>query len=147
MENITDEEFVEICKNSTSMRSACTKLGMSFTTFKRKAIKLNCYKTNQSGKGLNKKPPKKFDLKSILNGDYPDYQSNKLRKRLIDEKIKTESCECCSLSEWLNKPIKLELHHIDGNKKNNFLDNLMLLCPNCHSFTDTYRGKNIGLRK
>jgi hypothetical protein len=52
-------------------------------------------------------------------------------------------CECCNNTEWLGKPITIELEHIDGNNKNNAKENLKLLCPNCHSQTETWRGKNI----
>ncbi len=53
-------------------------------------------------------------------------------------------CECCGLTEWLNKPITLELHHIDGDKENNLDENLQLLCPNCHSLTENWRkNKNL----
>ena len=52
-------------------------------------------------------------------------------------------CECCGLSEWLNQPITLEVHHKDGDRLNNVLENLELLCPNCHSYTENWRGKNI----
>lgn len=51
-------------------------------------------------------------------------------------------CECCNNTEWLGNQIKLEVHHIDGNPSNNDCDNLQLLCPNCHSFTPNYCGKN-----
>lgn len=51
-------------------------------------------------------------------------------------------CEECGLTEWLNKPITLELEHIDGDNRNNAKDNLKLLCPNCHSYTDTWKGRN-----
>ncbi len=51
-------------------------------------------------------------------------------------------CECCSLTEWLDRPITLELEHSDGDRENNTKDNLKLLCPNCHSQTPTWkRGK------
>ena len=49
----------------------------------------------------------------------------------------------CGCIEWLGNPINLEVHHKDGNHYNNDLDNLQLLCPNCHSYTDSYCGKNI----
>lgn len=49
----------------------------------------------------------------------------------------------CGNTEWLDKHIPLELHHINGNHKDNRLSNLQLLCPNCHALTDNYRGKNI----
>lgn len=52
-------------------------------------------------------------------------------------------CESCGLEVWLEKTIPLEVHHKDGNNQNNDPDNLELLCPNCHAFTDYYRGKNI----
>jgi hypothetical protein len=44
---------------------------------------------------------------------------------------------------WNGKELQLELHHVDGNRNNHSLDNLMLLCPNCHSQTDTFRARNI----
>jgi len=53
-------------------------------------------------------------------------------------------CSCCGISEWGGKPITLELDHVDGNSENNHENNLRLLCPNCHSQTDTYGGKNRG---
>ncbi len=140
---ITDEDFIKICNDSISMASACAKIGLQFSTFKRKAIKLGCYKTNQSGKGINKKYAHRYELDDILNGNHPEYQSNKLRKRLIKDGIKNSHCELCNIDTWLDLPIKLELHHIDGNKYNNSIDNIQLLCPNCHSYTDNYRGKNI----
>ncbi|MBK6998271.1 MAG: HNH endonuclease [Lewinellaceae bacterium] len=52
-------------------------------------------------------------------------------------------CENCDLTEWLASPIPLELHHKDGNRYNNAIENLLLLCPNCHALTDNYRAKNI----
>lgn len=71
---------------------------------------------------------------------------NKYKRLLIESQ--GYKCDECSISEWHSKPITLELEHIDGNNRNNSLDNLRLLCPNCHSQTSTFRGKNIdkGLR-
>lgn len=72
------------------------------------------------------------------------YQSNKLRKLLLNGKIKPHQCEMCGLSDWLGDPIPLELDHINGDKHDNRLHNLRIICPNCHATTDTYRGRNIG---
>ena len=58
-------------------------------------------------------------------------------------KIREHRCECCGLSEWNELPITLQAHHIDGDKTNNALENLQLLCPNCHSQTDNFGSKNI----
>jgi len=63
------------------------------------------------------------------------------KKYLIEER--GHRCECCGLNEWMNNPITLELEHVDGDNKNNVKDNLKLLCPNCHSYTETWRGRNI----
>ena len=86
----------------------------------------------------------KIELTSILEGNHPSYQTNKLRIRLIKEGIKSHECECCGVTKWLDNPISLELDHIDGNRNNHKLSNLRILCPNCHSQTSTYRGKNVG---
>ena len=99
------------------------------------------YSGNQSGKGFSKKA-NGMTLVEYLNKSI-DIQSNKVRKKLLQEGYKEHHCERCGLTEWLGQPIPLELHHIDGDKNNNTLENFQLLCPNCHAFTDSYRGKNI----
>ena len=75
----------------------------------------------------------------LFNGEKLHIQT--LRKLLLGDV--DSCCELCNTSEWLGSPITLEIHHIDGNNKNNELSNLQILCPNCHSQTDNYRAKNI----
>ena len=69
--------------------------------------------------------------------------SPKTLKRFL---IKTHGNKCwtCNITEWNKKPIVMDLEHIDGNSQNNDLNNLALICPNCHSQTSTYKGKNKG---
>ena len=62
-------------------------------------------------------------------------------KQLID--IRGHQCECCKNTQWLNKPINLEVHHKNGNKCDCTENNLQLLCPNCHSYTDNFGSKNL----
>lgn len=64
-------------------------------------------------------------------------------KNYLYEKV-GKFCSICGLKDWLNKEIVLILDHIDGNSENCSLDNLRLLCPNCDSQTDTFKGKNKG---
>lgn len=66
--------------------------------------------------------------------------SAKLKTKLLRDGIKTERCERCGLTEWLGFAIPLELHHINGNKYDNRLDNLILLCSNCHSLEPNNKG-------
>lgn len=65
-----------------------------------------------------------------------------IRKLILEER--QHMCEMCGNSEWLGKPITLEVDHVDGNSSNNTRANLRLLCPNCHSTTDTYKSRNKG---
>ncbi len=67
-----------------------------------------------------------------------------LKSRLIKEGLKGESCEICGLGEWLGRPLGLELHHVNGRGNDNRLENLQLLCGNCHSQTDNWGGRGIG---
>ncbi|MFN4145246.1 MAG: HNH endonuclease signature motif containing protein [Runella sp.] len=139
-----EENFINVCNSSKSMAKAALELKMNYKTLCFHAKRLRCFKSNQSGKGCSKKPSKiPVDIQEIFNGNYVTYQSNKLKKRLLKENFKQHLCESCGLAKWLDNPIPLELHHVDGNRLNNSLTNLKLLCPNCHAFTENYRAKNI----
>jgi len=66
-----------------------------------------------------------------------------IKTRLLREGLKENRCEICGLSEWLGKPLSLELHHVNGHGNDNRLENLQLLCGNCHSQTDNWGGRGI----
>lgn len=59
--------------------------------------------------------------------------THRLKLKLIKDGIKEAKCEICGLSEWQGKPIPLELHHKNGNHYDNTLENLEIVCPNCHA--------------
>jgi hypothetical protein len=69
-----------------------------------------------------------------------------VKSRLLMAGVKDQRCEGCGLTDWLGAPISLELHRVNGDGDDNRLLNLRLLCPNCHSQTDTWGGRNKGRR-
>ncbi len=88
-----------------------------------------------NAKSDNKHKGKSFKKKGIdeycFNGS--KVNSHKLKRVLIRDGIKEEKCEMCGISEWMGHPVVLELDHIDSNHNNNELENLQILCPNCHA--------------
>lgn len=78
-------------------------------------------------------------FQKTTNINFSSSKKESIKKNLIS--LRGYKCECCGLEEWQGKLISLELHHIDGDRYNNELNNLQLLCPNCHSQTPNYRGK------
>jgi 5-methylcytosine-specific restriction endonuclease McrA len=65
-----------------------------------------------------------------------------LKERLLQAGLKDGTCERCGIAEWRDQAISLALHHINGDRLDNRIENLELLCPNCHSQTDTFSGRN-----
>ena len=92
------------------------------------------------GWNVNNSPSDIKPIEKYLNNEIP-ITSYKLKKRLLKEGLKKQKCEICNLSEWNDSIIPLELHHINGNNKDNSLSNLQMLCPNCHALTDNYRNR------
>lgn len=148
--NVSEEQIIEAIKKSTNMSEAARLVNMPFMTFRKKSQKLGLYKPNQSRKGVKRLSSEykqvTIPLDEILNGLHPFYKTYNLKNRLIKEGLKSEKCEgenCNVNSIWNGKLLKLHLDHIDGNSENHKLNNLRILCPNCHSQTDTYAGKNV----
>ena len=136
------EEILEWIDENKSKAYISKELKCKQETLNKYLIQMGIeYKRNQSGKGMTKNYKNKWTLKEYLQNS-SDIQTNKVKKKILEEGIKEYKCECCGLTTWLNQPIPLELHHIDGDRTNNKIENYELLCPNCHAFTDSYRGKN-----
>lgn len=141
------EDVIFACNNSGSMVKAAESLQIPYKTFIRIAKKLGCYKPNQGGKGyIKQSPSSKIDIKDILEGNHPQYLSSKLRIRLLKEGFKSHQCEICGITEWNGKPAPLELDHINGNNSDHRLENLRVICPNCHHQTETHSCKKSSLK-
>jgi len=100
------------------------------------------YKGNQGEKGTKKSWNKK-SIYEYLKKDGLFITTHYLKQRLIKENIKECKCERCKREKWLGKNIPLELHHKDGNRYNNELENLEILCPNCHALEPNNSGKGV----
>jgi hypothetical protein len=84
----------------------------------------------------------RLSLDEILVRNSPYRSTSNLRQRLIAEGLKEARCEHCGLSEWMGRELPLALDHVNGDPTDNRLENLRILCPNCHALTDTWCARN-----
>lgn len=147
-----DDDFINAVKQSTSIRNLLLNIGLkgagaNYDLAKQRIKKLMLDTSHFTGQGHLKGKThgwaKKIPLELILI-DGVSYGTDKLRKRLIREGIFENKCNRCHGTEWLGVQIPLELEHKNGVVTDNRLENLEILCPNCHALTSTYRGRNIG---
>lgn len=148
---ISDEEFISIVKDSLSVAEVIRKCGRkpaggNYIITHERIKRLGLDTSHFTGQGWNtgkryRTVVPAIPLKEVLRKGV-NYQTYKLAKRLIKEGLKERCCEKCKNTIWLGQPIPLELHHINGDRLDNRIENLQLLCPNCHAQTDNYRGKN-----
>ena len=113
--------------------------------------KYNCLNCNKECSVSQQKTNKYCSNTCQQDYQYKQYivkwqQTGKIGKTTLKKFLSTkkEGCWTCGITEWNGKPIVLELEHIDGNSENNSEDNVSLICPNCHSQTETYKAKNKG---
>lgn len=145
----SEEDLSIAVKTSFTIRQVLDKLGLipsggNYSTVNKRIKKLQLDTSHFTGSLWNKgkKFPDKIPFEDYITNKR-SIQSFKLKGHLLRRKIFPHQCMNCGLSEWLSKPVPLELHHIDGNSDNNQLENLQLLCPNCHTLTENYRGSKL----
>ena len=143
----SDKQLREAVKNAASMRQALQILdvapyGGNYDVLRKAIRHFNLDTSHFVGQAWNRGKilPPKQPIEKYLSNSLP-LQSHKLRNRLLREGVLEHRCATCLNTRWLDQPIPLELDHINGNNKDNRLNNLRLLCPNCHAQTPTYRSK------
>ena len=144
--DLTKFKFVEITRESETALEASEKLNLPYKVYIRIAKILGIYKPNQGRKGRKGSAERGglvtlTPLEEILQGLHPNYVTNRLKHRMVEAGIIEWKCSKCGIVEWQGEHIALELDHINGNNSDHRLENLRILCPNCHSQTPTFGNK------
>ena len=145
----TDAQLVEAAKNSSTIAECLRALGFNALGAHYKELKKHMKRLNLTLSQIKKptnniqKPLEKVLVRGGINN------THKLKLRLIKEGLLKNECAGCAINTWTSKitsgetrPLSLHLDHIDGDNTNNTLENLRVLCPNCHAQTSTYCAKN-----
>lgn len=131
------DEINEMISNKKPLAEICRRFDIKQETLQKHLHKLGIhYDGNMHRKGMSH-PEARVDVEKYFKNE-KTIAASQLRKILIRDGYKEEKCECCGLSEWMGKKIPLELHHKDFNHYNNNLDNLQILCSNCHMQAHNY---------
>lgn len=142
----TKEELIEIigcCRNYKDIINTL-KINQYYHRYLTKFVKEN--NVNTSHFTIAERTKNNIHTK-LLKGD-KHIPGKSIKKYLLKNKIISENCSICNLPpSWNNKPLTLHLDHINGDHFDNRVENLRLLCPNCHTQTDTYTGKNVAKYK
>lgn len=150
MKKVSKEEFEKVVSESINIADVCRKLGWQPRGDNYKIVHkyLDEYDTDTShfkrvrtniGNVLNKEKEKKAEY-YLKEKSY--VKTSSLKWKLFSEGLKKYKCEKCGCTHWEGKQIALQLHHINGDDTDNRFENLQILCPNCHSQTDNYCGRN-----
>lgn len=148
----SDREIAEAARSSRSYAETMQRLGVRWSggnhgALKRRLIAMRVDTSHFVGSGWRKgvstpvaarRPLARFLVKGRL------VQTGDLKRRLLEEGVLRPVCQGCRRGRWNGRPIPLELDHVNGDRRDNRLENLRVLCPNCHAQTRTYRGRNIG---
>lgn len=147
---LSDEQFVELLKKSSTISEVLFKLGYTVkgnswghSQVKRRMDDLNLDYSIFKGKSAVIKTNKLNNVrKEDILKENCKHQRIVLRRYVIKNNLIPYKCAICGCTEWQGKTLSLELDHINGINNDNRLENLRFLCPNCHSQTSTYGSRN-----
>jgi hypothetical protein len=151
----TEDQFVDAVKGCGSIAGVLKRLNLNLTGANYKTVKMTVRRlsldtshwTGQGHlKGKTHNWTKKIPLSKILVVNSQYVSSSNLKRRLLREGVLEYLCSKCGITTWNEEPIILQLDHINGDNLDHRKENLRLLCPNCHSQTQTFAGRNIKKR-
>lgn len=151
MRKYTREEFIKAWETSSSILQVAKKLGRNksgagYTFIKKAAYELGLNGDHMKTWGLNttnnRNAASATPFKEILVERSSYTNTSLLKKRLINAGLLKNVCAICEAAEHNGQPVPLQMDHINGKKMDHRLENLRLICPNCHSLTPTYKGRN-----
>lgn len=145
----TKELLEKHVKECYSIAEMCRKLGLkakgsNFKTVRKKLYEFGINCSHFTGQGWNKDTNNPVYRRKYIPYLCKDssLSSANVKNLVFRLGLKINKCEICGISEWCNKSIVCEIHHINGDSTDNRIANLQILCPNCHSQTDNFRRRN-----
>ena len=146
MKKYNQQQLIDSVNNNKSIVQVLKDLGYKvnggsvWRRVKKEIEELNL-DTSHFDKGVSKKA--KYNLEDILIENSTFSNVCHLKNKLVNNNLLEYKCQICSnTGEWLGNPMTLQLDHINGVRDDNRIENLRFLCPNCHSQTDTFAGRN-----
>jgi len=147
----TDNQLIVAVKSSFSIASVLSQLslkptGGNYKTIENAVKRLQLNISHWTGKGHLRGKTHNWShsipLSNVLTEESSYTSTFRLKNRLLKDNLLVYECSMCCISSWQGKKLALQLDHINGVNNDHRLENLRLLCPNCHSQTETFAGKN-----
>jgi hypothetical protein len=150
----SDQELLQACDGARSVREVMGRLGLDpdrkrgRRALERRMREVGVEPRELPGQGWSRGrrvvPRYRVPLQELLVDGKAISSTSSLKKRLVEGGLLAWRCDVCGISGWRGRPLSLQLDHVNGDRWDNRLENLRLLCPNCHSQTDTFAGRNVG---